>query len=175
MARTNHAKNKHSQFNETTCRRGQNSSGNPRLPRLRAQGSFTRTAVVKTVTPIFQLSVKIPQLPPKTANQPQNTLCKGDEKWFFFVVFPNLLPCVFMQSFYTISIISRSTYSANDAWKFQQNTLDRVNSEALLLNTSLPSSSVTIQTPLFLRTLNFSGTDIGNREFKSPEKLPVCY
>lgn len=36
--------------------------------------------------------------------------------------------------------------------KIQQNTLDRVNFAALILNTRLTSSPMTIQTPLFLRT-----------------------
>lgn len=77
------------------------------------------------------------------------------EMFFFFVVFSDL-PYVFSYLFITLSIISRSTYPTNDAWKFQHNKSKGANLAAPHLNARLPSSSVTTQTPLFVRSSHFS-------------------
>lgn len=73
------------------------------------------------------------------------------EMFFFFVVFSDL-PYVFSYLFITLSIISRSTYPTNDAWKFQQNKSKGANLAAPRLSARLPSSSVTTQTPSFVRS-----------------------
>lgn len=73
------------------------------------------------------------------------------EMFFFFVVFSDL-PYVFSYLFITLSIISRSTYPTNDAWKFQQNKSKGANLAAPHLSARLPSSSVTTQTPSFVRS-----------------------